>query len=367
MKVTATALLALFGSAAALQPARPATALKSTAVETEAPVAAAPAVAEAPKEEVAQLEAAFAATENKDRIQPGRYDEGCQSIALPWLKRPTNLDGTHAGDFGFDPLGLSETYDLYTMQEAELRHGRLAMLAVVGWPMSELIAPDWMLRANGCAPSVLNGFNPVSFLATMGFLGAAGFFEYKTSLRRVNDTPMGKQHSEDMADIWKYGVAGDYNFDPAGLYSSIGDDAMARKGLREVEVSHGRSAMLGITSFAGWEFLTGHAVTESFGMFFHPNLLLPALAASYAFATSIYELEESDQYIRLQVSSEGNARLENLKLSTKQLTEFAESKTPSAEETMDAFEKAKTLAKTIKDKYDSLNEDYTKSVMKNIE
>merc|ERR1711892_673976 len=127
------------------------------------------------------------------------------------------------------------------MQEAELRHGRLAMLAVIGWPLSELLAPDFMLQ-NGMAPSVLNGFNPISFLSTAVVFGALGFLEYQTALRRTSDTPTGIKHREDMASVWKYGVAGDYNFDPLGLYSIIGDDAVARKGLREVEVSHGRSA-----------------------------------------------------------------------------------------------------------------------------
>jgi hypothetical protein len=107
---------------------------------------------------------------------------------MPFMPRPTPLDGTHAGDYGFDPLGLSEKLDLYTMQEAELRHSRLAMLAVVGWPMSELLAPEWMLR-DGCAPSVLNGVNPLSFLAIAAFLGAAGYFEKETSLRSNIDTP----------------------------------------------------------------------------------------------------------------------------------------------------------------------------------
>ena len=253
------------------------------------------------------------------------------------------------------------------MQESEIRHGRLAMLAVIGWPLSELLAPDWMLQQNGCAPSVLNGFNPLTFLATAAFFGAAGFFEYKTALRRVDGTPIGKKHYEDMANVWKYGVAGDYNWDPAGLYSILGDDAIGRKGLREVEISHGRSAMLGISAFAFWEALTGHAVTESFGMFFHPNLLLPALAASYAYASSIYELEDSDQYVRLQVSSEGEARLENLKLATAGFTEMMEKSTPSAEDTMDAFEKVKDLAKAAKKKYDELNDDYTANVMSNID
>jgi len=125
------------------------------------------------------------------------------------MMRPKALDGSHAGEYGFDPLGYTETNDLYVMQEAEIRHARLAMLAVVGWPMSELLAPDWMLQGNGCAPSVLNGFNPLTFLGVVAAFGAFGFFEYKTSLRRVDSTKLGAIHAEDMADVWEYGVAGD--------------------------------------------------------------------------------------------------------------------------------------------------------------
>lgn len=138
----------------------------------------------------------------------GRYNDKENSIAMPFMKRPPALDGTHAGDFGFDPLGFTEQYDLYTMQESELRHARLAMLAVVGWPASELLAPDWMLQ-DGCAPSVLNGFNPVSFLATVAAFAALGYFEFQTSLRRVDDKELGAIHREDMADVWKWGVPGD--------------------------------------------------------------------------------------------------------------------------------------------------------------
>ena len=126
------------------------------------------------------------------------------SIALPFLPRPTALDGSHAGDYGFDPLGFSEKLDFYAMQEAEIRHARLAMLAVVGWPMSELLAPSWMLQ-DGCAPSVLNGVNPLSFLGIVAFLGAAGLFEYRTSLRASQATPMGRMHERDMSAVWKYG------------------------------------------------------------------------------------------------------------------------------------------------------------------
>merc|ERR1712232_204063 len=118
------------------------------------------------------------------------------------------------------------------------------------------------------APSFLNGVNPLSGLAILGFLGAAGYFELKTSLR-MNETPMGNIHRKDMSAVWKYGVAGDYNWDPLNLYSSCGDDYKGRKGLRDVELGHGRMAMLGITYFAAWEALTGHPIVEN-NMLFHP-------------------------------------------------------------------------------------------------
>lgn len=232
------------------------------------------------------------------------------------MKRPPKLEGSQAGDYGFDPLGLTEEFDLFTMQEAELRHGRLAMLAVIGWPMSELLGPSWMLQ-HGCAPSVLNGFNIPSFLAVVSFFAAAGFFEYKTALRRNDNTKFGIMHRADMADCenGQYGVPGDYNFDPLNLYSSIGNDAYARKGLRDVEISHGRSAMLGITAFAAWEALTGHPIVEN-SMFFHPNFELPALVAAYYAFGSFYELddESADTFYKFKMSSEGSARWENLKM-----------------------------------------------------
>jgi len=72
--------------------------------------------------------------------------------------------------------------------------------------------------------------------------------------------------------------------------------------------------MLGITAFAAWEKLTGHPIVEN-SMFFHPNALLPAAVAAYFAFTSIYEFDDnSDTYIRFKYSSEGEARMENLKL-----------------------------------------------------
>jgi Chlorophyll A-B binding protein len=240
-------------------------------------------------------------------------------LALPFFERPTKLDGSHAGDYGFDPLGFTEEWDLYFLQESELRHARLAMLAAVGWPLSELVAPSWMLQEGGRVPSVLNGVNPLTFFAIASTLGALGYFEYKTALRRNLGTRMGDLHRKDMDLIWKYGVAGDYNFDPLNFYNVLGDDAIGRKALREMEISHGRYAMVGITYFAAWEALTKHAVVEN-NPLFHPNNLVPFAAISYLIWSQFYRISDVRKYpIKIEYTKDGEEMLRGIERSIKSI------------------------------------------------
>lgn len=69
-----------------------------------------------------------------------------KSASIPFMPKPTNLpgDGSIVGDVGFDPLGFTDFVDVRFMQEAEIKHGRITMLAVVGW-----IATDLGLRLPG--------------------------------------------------------------------------------------------------------------------------------------------------------------------------------------------------------------------------
>ena len=50
-------------------------------------------------------------------------------------------------------------------------------------------------------------------------------------------TRLGALHHADLGgdanEAWQYGVAGDCDFDPLGLYASYGDDAAGRKAPRE--------------------------------------------------------------------------------------------------------------------------------------
>jgi hypothetical protein len=304
----------------------------------------------------------------KKRVQTGRYNGREKSVSIPFLNRPSKLDGSHAGDIGFDPLGLSENLDLYSMMEAETRHARLAMLAVVGWPLSELFGPNFMLHGpNHLAPSVLNGFDPLSFITVAAIFGGLGYFDFKTSLRRVDDTKIGKKHKEDMANVWKYGVPGDYNFDPLNLYSMLGDTADGRKAMRELEIGHGRWAMGGITAFAAWEALTGHAIVEN-SMFFHPNALLPALGAAYLAFGFFYESKNTDQYLfQVEATSEGEVRMESIRKEiSAATTDAAEIGGEALKYTSIAAEIAGDTFGDLKEKYDSLTQNYTKDVMKNI-
>ena len=58
---------------------------------------------------------------------------GEKSPALPFLPYPENLRGYIGDDIGFDPLGISDYFPMDYLRESELKHGRIAMLAVVGY------------------------------------------------------------------------------------------------------------------------------------------------------------------------------------------------------------------------------------------
>lgn len=94
------------------------------------------------------------------------------SESIPFLGCPKVLQESDlAGNVGFDPLGLAKNREqLWNYREAEIKHARLAMLAAIGWPISEILdrsIADFFnvpttLDDGDRVPSVLNGGTFVS-------------------------------------------------------------------------------------------------------------------------------------------------------------------------------------------------------------
>jgi len=196
------------------------------------------------------------------------------SASLPFLPRPQHLDGTMAGDRGFDPLGLAAEPDtLLKYRNSELKHARLAMLATVGWPLAELfhknLADAWnlpnALNLHDRVPSVLNGgLGNVSPIFWVAALTAAALVEaFSGAVGEIQSPNLG--------------------FDPLGFSKN---DKLGRF-MEESELFNGRLAMLAITGFAIQEWFTGNSVVDAIPIFFKPlNIVMEQLLASGA-ATSL--------------------------------------------------------------------------------
>ena len=185
------------------------------------------------------------------------------STAIPFLARPKYLDGTLAGDVGFDPLGFASNPDqLMQFREAEVKHARLAMLAAAGWPLSELfdkkIAASLGLEpavdAADRVPSLLNGglekISPLYWGFCIGLTAAIDLYGVKRARAEVD-----------------YSFPGDLGFDPLNLYPS---DIGGQERMKLAEIKHGRIAMVAVVAFALQEYIGKEGVVDETPFFFFP-------------------------------------------------------------------------------------------------
>jgi hypothetical protein len=184
------------------------------------------------------------------------------SQALPFMQRPQALDGSLAGDVGFDPLGFAKDADtLMQMREAELKHARLAMLAAAGWPISELADKklaamaglEPLLQSADRAPSVFNGglgqISPIYWGLCLAGAAAIDLYGIFGASKKDGYTP------------------GDLGFDPLGLYPK---DKEGQEWAKLSEIKNGRLAMIAITAFAVQEFVSKTGVVDETPFFFKP-------------------------------------------------------------------------------------------------
>ena len=199
-------------------------------------------------------------------------------------------DGAMVGDKGFDPLGFADSVEkLRIYREAELKHGRLAMLAALGWPASEaldkplasamgmksLLVSTPVGVANGVAeqgeallraPSLLNGgleaVSPLFWAAVLAFSAGTELYATKIQKRAGFRATLAALGAEDVTGIDIDGdgqvgaptmlkddnyLPGDLGFDPLGLYRGSDED---KRTMQLKELNNGRLAMIAITGYA---------------------------------------------------------------------------------------------------------------------
>lgn len=126
------------------------------------------------------------------------------------------------GDAGFDPLRLAEVQvDLIYARGAELKHGRVAMLATVGFVVQEYVQLPGADYAN---PQPLTAPWTVPMGANLQILLLAGAIELATADKTYGDTP------------W------DLGFDPLAFQE--GKSQAEFDDLQLKELTNGRLAMM---------------------------------------------------------------------------------------------------------------------------
>jgi len=200
--------------------------------------------------------------------------------------------GCLPGDLGFDPLGLStkdyigraQTYfwnfgtKTYTppisrpnalilrdYREAEIRHGRLAMLAAVLWPLQEML-DRLLLDEDQFGSLIYSGITlpyiPLFMTAVMLLLGYLDI--YSSQMKEQNN-------------IGEAFLPGDCFWDPLCILEG-GDDRMKRN-MVERELWNSRMAMLAVVLYA-FEEVTSHKPLisiESNSLLFEPAYQIPAI------------------------------------------------------------------------------------------
>lgn len=157
-------------------------------------------------------------------VTPGRTGQlHAKSQSLPFLEAPEKLDGSMIGDVGFDPLELSNIQtDLNYARTAELKHGRIAMLAVTGFFVQEYIHLPGADYQNS---NPLEAISTVPTSANIQILLGCAVVELATLDKTYGD-----------------GEPGDLGWDPAFVLNGKSQEQI--DDLKLKELSNGRLAMM---------------------------------------------------------------------------------------------------------------------------
>lgn len=198
-----------------------------------------------------------------DRLWDSMVDKTQRSKSVPFLPRAKALDGSLPGDVGFDPFYLSSIPKnfagflqppswepvegiptIYWMREAELKHCRLAMMAVFGWLACDGAIFGFPLRFPGdiySVESIPNSYSAHDILVGQGsmtfMLILIGVIEITTGAALV-------QVAKGELDR----PAGNFGFDPLNFMKGKSKDEIFQ--METKEIANGRLAMLAFGGIA---------------------------------------------------------------------------------------------------------------------
>ncbi|XP_078154395.1 PSI type III chlorophyll a/b-binding protein [Carex rostrata] len=208
-----------------------------------------------------------------------------RATATPPVKQNTNrqlwfaskqslsyLDGSLPGDYGFDPLGLSDPEGTGGFIEpkwlayGEIINGRYAMLGVVGAIAPEILGKAGLIPEETALPWFKTGVIP--FAGTYNYwadpytlfvleLALMGFAEHRRFQDWAKPGSMGKQY---FLGLEKFlGGSGDPKYPGGPLFNPLGfgKDEKSLNELKLKEVKNGRLAMLGVLGFFIQALVTG--------------------------------------------------------------------------------------------------------------
>mmetsp|Transcript_97766 Transcript_97766/g.276551 ORF Transcript_97766/g.276551 Transcript_97766/m.276551 type:complete len:217 (-) Transcript_97766:123-773(-) len=188
----------------------------------------------------------------------GRVVSRASSLKMStFQENPTGLIGDIAPTGFFDPLGLSNGKDEATLKqwrEAELKHGRVCMLAAVGLLTQELLKNP--VGIDGPAIRHLDLLDESFPEFGELFILLCAFIEAWSIVNKWE--PRSETKGLDRpARLRADAEPGDLNWDPLGWYPS---DPVEQAKIKTKELQNGRLAMLGVAGIVAQELTDGKEI-----------------------------------------------------------------------------------------------------------
>ena len=197
---------------------------------------------------------------------------------IPASRGVQDLPGAIAPLGLFDPLHLATSVpfvDVRTWREAEIKHGRVAMLAALGFPLAEVLRPLFGGQAHALSVHALQHADRswAALVLVIAVLEIPSVISFQQPFSRETLFRVEENHA-----------SGDFGFDPLRLKPA---DPAGYEDMQNKELAHGRLAMIAIAGMVAQELMTH----ESLFPLVTPGAAMLPVSGSKATASAACTLE----------------------------------------------------------------------------